>query len=358
LRILWFNWRDIKNPDAGGAEVLIHEIARRLAERGYVNTLFTSRFPNCANNERVDNIDIVREGGKYTVYEKARQFYDAHCEKCDIVIDSINTKPFLTPKFVKSKPIIALFYQLAREFWFFETHFPINLIGYHILEKRWLNYYREIPTVTISNSSMQDLLAIGFKKIFMITLGLQFTPLTQVSEKERSPTLIFVGRLKKAKCPDHALQAFCIIKKTIPEAKMWIIGDGYMKKELEQLNVKDAVFYGRVTNELKYNLLSKAHLTLVPGIREGWGLVVTESNAMGTPVVAYKVPGLRDSVVDGETGLLVAENSPRSLANSALKLLENKDLLNRYSINALASSKNYNWNDTANEFERIVKTIA
>ncbi len=42
MDILWFNWRDIRNPEAGGAEVYTHEIAKRLAEKGYSITLFTS----------------------------------------------------------------------------------------------------------------------------------------------------------------------------------------------------------------------------------------------------------------------------------------------------------------------------
>lgn len=357
LRILWFNWRDIMNPNAGGAEVLVHEVMRRLADKGYQNTLFTSTFPNCAGQEQIENLNIIRDGGTYTVYEKARKFYYAHSEEFDIVIDCINTKPFLTPKYVKTKPIIALFHQLAREFWFFETHFPINLIGYYFLERKWLNYYKDIPTVTVSESSRRDLLDIGFKKIFMITLGLSPTPLTRVPKKEEIPTIIFVGRLKKAKRPDHALHAFSTIKKNIPEAKMWIVGDGYMRSELEKLKINDVIFFGRVTNELKYELLSKAHLTLVPGVREGWGLVVTESNAMGTPVVAYNIPGLRDSVVDGQTGVLAAENSPLSLAKSAISLLSNKDLLFQYCTNALTFSKNFSWANTSNQFDRIIKDV-
>ncbi len=356
MRILWFNWRDIKNPDAGGAEVLIHEVILRLANKGHENTLFASKFPNCLNYEKVDSTETIRDGGKYTVYGKARKFYHANSEKYDVVIDSINTKPFLTPKFVKTKPIIALFYQLAREFWFYETRFPINIIGYYFLERKWLSYYRNTPTITISDSSKHDLSEIGFKKIFMIPMGINVTPLTQVPEKEEVPTVIFVGRLKKAKRPDHALQAFSIIKKSIPEARMWVVGDGYMRNKLEMMNIKDVVFYGRVTNELKYSLMSKAHLSLVPGVREGWGLVVTESNAMGTPVVAYNVPGLRDSV-DNKTGILVNENTPLSLANSAIFLLENKDLLNQYSANALAFSKNFSWANTGNEFDRIIKDV-
>ena len=79
------------------------------------------------------------------------------------------------------------------------------------------------------------------------------------------------------------------------------------------MNIKDVVFYGHIKDEVKYDLLRKAHLLLVPSVREGWGLVVTEANAMGTPVIAYDSPGLRDSVVDQKTGILVKDKSPQNL---------------------------------------------
>lgn len=358
MRILWFNWRDIKNPEAGGAEVFTNEIMTRLARKGHHLTLFTSEFPNCHKKEEIGEVEIFRDGGKYTVYKKAKQYYQSYRESYDLIIDEINTRPFLTPKFVKDKPILAIFHQLAKEFWFYETRFPLNYLGYYYLERKWLSYYKEIPTVTISNSSKQDLINLGFRKILVVPIGLNVSPLPEVRKKELSPILVFLGRLKKAKLPDHALQAFNLIKKEISDSKMWVIGDGYMRKDLQKSNIKDVVFYGFVKNDLKYELLSRAHIVIVPGVREGWGLVVTESNSMGTPAVAYDVPGLRDSVVDGETGLIVKENSPRGLADSVIFLLKNRDILNNLSKNAIAFSSRFKWDITAEKFDKIIRDIA
>ena len=72
---------------------------------------------------------IVRDGGRYLVYLKAKPFYQRHRDEFDVVIDEINTRPFMTPKYVERKKIIALIHQLAREFWFYETRFPINYLG-------------------------------------------------------------------------------------------------------------------------------------------------------------------------------------------------------------------------------------
>jgi glycosyltransferase involved in cell wall biosynthesis len=357
LRILWFNWRDIKNPDAGGAEVFTHEVMSRLAKKGYDMTLFTSRVSNLSQEEKIDGVKIVRRGGKTTVYSKAKEFYNRNRGNYDFIIDEINTRPFLTPTFVKGKPILAVFHQLAREFWFYETFFPLNFIGYYYLEKRWLSYYRNIPTVTVSNSSKEDLQALGFTSILLVPQGLSVTPLSKVPEKESNPTIAFLGRLKKAKLPHHAIHAFDLIKKEIPNSKMWIIGDGYMSEKLKKLNISDVFFYGHIKDQLKFKMLGRAHIVLVPAIREGWGLVVTESNAMGTPAIAYNVPGLRDSVINKGTGVLVEENYPRELASSAIALLQDNALLAKYSNDALTFSRQFSWDNTASAFENIIRHI-
>jgi glycosyltransferase involved in cell wall biosynthesis len=354
MRILWFNWRDILNPEAGGAEVYTHEVMKRLAKRGYEMTLFTSRFKNCQLNENIDGVDIIREGNKYTVYKKGKDYLKAYNEHYDLMIDEINTRPFFIPKFVRKKKVIVLIHQLAREYWFYETKFPLNYIGYYYLEKKWLSNYKDVMTLTVSNSTKIDLEELHFKKIFFVPGGLNVTPLSNVKQKEGTPTVVFIGRLKKAKLPHHALQAFSIIKHEIQDAKMWIIGDGYLRKKLESLKMKDVAFFGHISNEKKYELLSRAHLILVPAVREGWGLVVTEANAMGTPAIGYDVHGLRDSIRHGETGISIKEKSPEAMAQQAISLLGDLERLSKYSRNALEFSQQFSWDKTVNLFEKVL----
>jgi glycosyltransferase involved in cell wall biosynthesis len=358
VRILWLNWRDINNPEAGGAEVLTHEVMLRLVKKGYEMTLFTSHFLNAQKNENIEGINIIRDGGRYSVYSKAARYCRKYAKSYDIVIDEINVKPFLTPKFLKreKKPIIALIHQISPEQFLLELPFPISYIGYYYLEKKWLSYYKDILTLTVSNSTKEDLERLGFRRVALIPEGLSINPLQDVPRKESAPTIVFIGRLKRHKLPDHAILAFSSIKRQIDNAQLWIIGDGYMRKELEKkFNIENVTFYGRVSSELKYRLLSKAHLVLVPAIREGWGLVVTESNAVGTPAIAYNVPGLRDSVKNGETGILVKENSPDQLAQAAVSLLNDRELLAKYSSNALDFSRQFTWDHTANSFDKIIR---
>jgi glycosyltransferase involved in cell wall biosynthesis len=358
MKILWFNWRDIKNPEAGGAEVLTHEIASRLVNsRNNQVTLFTSRYPNAAASENLNGVSIIRQGGRFSVYSKAKQYYRRNKNNFDLIIDEINVKPFLTPRFVKDeRPILALIHQISPEQFMLELPFPLNFLGRYYLEKKWLSYYKEILTVTVSNSTWIDLKRLGFKRVHIIPEGLSVIPLGKPAQKESSPTLVFIGRLKRHKLPDHAIRAYSLIKEDIPEARLWVIGDGYMRKELEsKFDTKGVTFFGHVSSESKYKLLSRAHLVLLPAIREGWALVVTEANAMGTPVVGYNVSGLRDSVKHMETGVLVEDNSPAGLASGAIDLLKNRKLLEKYSYNSLLYSKQFSWVISTEVFENSIR---
>jgi glycosyltransferase involved in cell wall biosynthesis len=357
LKILWYNWRDIKHPDGGGAEVYTHEVASRLQNKGHDVTLFVSDIPSKKKMETIHEVKVIRDGGKFSVYRKAKEHYKNNMDKYDIIIDEINGRPFLTPTFVKNKTIIALFHQSIKEEWFYETSFPLNYVCYYYLEKKWMSYYKDVPTITVSNSSKVDLInSYGIKNVEIAPIGINIKPLSNIAKKETDPTIIFIGRLKRHKLPDHAIQAFNLINQKIPNAKLKVIGNGYLfesiKKKYTNSNIE---FCGKLENETKYEILKKAHLVLVPSVREGWGLVVTESNAMGTPVIAYDVAGLRDSVINNKTGLLTPVNNPENLANLSINLLNNFNKLEFLSLNALEYARNFNWDITAEIFDRIIK---
>jgi len=355
LSILFLNWRDIKNPEAGGAEIYTHEIAKRLVERGHLVTLFTSRFKNCKKKENIDGINIVRLYGKYLLYWKVRKYYNENRHKFDIIVDEINTIPFFTPKFAKREKIIALIHQLAREAWFYETPFPINLFGYYFIEYRWLKNYIDIPTITVSKSTENDLKSLGFQKIFIVYNGLNVKPLDKVPQKSEKPLIVYVGRMKKVKKPQDVIAAFKIIKKRIKNATLWMIGNGYLRKKLE-VKAQDVTFFGYLSKEIKDKLVRKAWVIAVPGVREGWGQVVTDANALGVPAVGYDIPGLRDSIKNGYNGFLV-KNNPKALANGIIRILINNKLRKKLSENAIKWAKRFSWDNSARRFEKIIKDL-
>ena len=189
------------------------EVAKRLAASGHEITLFTSSYSDC--RETVDGVKIVRSGGKFRFTRQAKRFYAERFryEGFDLIIDEINTVPFFAPNFMKNgEKVLALIHQLAREYWFYETPFPVNYLGYHFLENRWLRQYIRIPTITVSESTRSDLVNLGFTNISVVPEGLNFLPLKTLPEKESIPIVVFSGRLKRAKRPDHVIKAFKIVK--------------------------------------------------------------------------------------------------------------------------------------------------
>lgn len=358
LKILWFNWRCWLNPEMGGAEVFTREVARRWAEIGHQVTLFTSEFSNCEREEILEGVRVVRSGGKYSVYCRARKYYRERFseEGYDVVVDEINTRPFFTLKFVKRcEKVIALIHQLAREYWFYETPFPASYFGYYFLEDRWLRNYLYIPTVTVSESTQQDLSNLGFKRVFLVPEGLAFEPLSKIPEKEEYPVVVYVGRLKRAKRPDHAVRAFRIVKDKVPDSELWVLGNGSLKKDLKRIACEDVRFFGCLCDAERRERVRRSWVLVNPSVREGWGLNVVEANALGTPCVAYDVAGLRDSISHYETGLLAEAGNVEALADKIVMVLNDDSIRNKLSKNALNHSRKFSWDNTAEEFIKVLK---
>jgi glycosyltransferase involved in cell wall biosynthesis len=362
MKILIFNWRDIKNPLAGGAEVLTHQVAKRWVCKGHEVVLFSSFFKGAKKQEVIEGVKIIRAGNRISVYWQAYRYYKRFFKgQFDVVIDEINTIPFFTSFYIK-EPVICHINQLAKEVWFYESHLPLSLLGY-LAEPLILKLYKKNIVITISQSTKEDLLKLGFeeKKIFIIPMGIDFEPFGDVVEKEKEPTLIYVGRLKKSKRVHHIIKAFKIVKEKIPTVKLWIVGDGDFKykKVLYQMakGLNNIEFYCALGDGDKLELMRKAHALIVTSIREGWGLVVTEANACGTPAVVYDVPGLRDSTKDKVTGLLCKENNPHALSNVILELLNNKKLREDLARNALKFSSKFGWDRTAEESLKFLEEV-
>jgi glycosyltransferase involved in cell wall biosynthesis len=164
--------------------------------------------------------------------------------------------------------------------------------------------------------------------------------------------------LVRSKLPDHAIAAFRQVKAVLPSSELWILGDGYLKPRLQRECPNGVTFFGRVSNEEKFDLLRRAHVLLAPSVREGWGISVIEANAMGTPAVGYDVSGLRDSIVHGVTGLLVRPRDPESLADAAQRVLINTPLAERFSNSAIKWSQKFSWAVAAKEFQTLLESTA
>jgi glycosyltransferase involved in cell wall biosynthesis/O-antigen/teichoic acid export membrane protein len=350
LRVLFLNWRDVRNPDAGGAETFTHEVARRWVESGHEVSLLTSGFPDAPRVETIDGVRIRRIGRLRTGSFHARAQRElSRLSGFDVVIDEINTIPFFTPLWKGRLPtVIALIHQLAGDVWEAEVPRPFAALGRR-LEPHALRLYREVPVVTVSDSTREDLLRLGLKDVVVVPNGRDQAPEFNGLPKEASPTFLFVGRLAANKRPDHAVRAFEVIRNDLADARLWIVGRGPLEQELRQTLPAGAEMLGYLPREELYERMARAHCLLVPSVREGWGLVVIEANSVGTPAVGYDVPGIRDSIRSRETGLLAAAGDHGALGRQALEVLRDEAEFMVLCRQAIRWSANFTWQATADQ---------
>ncbi len=356
MKILILNWRDIRNPEWGGAEIFTHEIAKRLAANGHEVIAFASAFAGAAREEIVDGYRVVRRGNKHTVYLHAAIWYLLRRGgKFDLVIDEVNGIPFFTPLYVFGKRMFVVFHVVER-IWFLEFPWPVSLFLFHF-EKFTLSLYRKTPTVTISESTKKELEAAGIEKIGIVRLGINSRPIQRPAKKQPG-LFVFVGRLKRAKRAGHCILAMEIFAKKFPRAMLKIIGTGdeAVVAGLRQMICEKGLegnvqMLGYVPENEKAGIVASAQAILVPSVREGWGLIVTEANAAGTPAIGYDVNGLRDSIKDGVNGFIVPDGSPKGLAQAMEKAGRQG---RRLALLSLESSRAYSWDECAASFEKFI----
>jgi glycosyltransferase involved in cell wall biosynthesis len=365
MNILIFNWQDVANPLAGGAEVHMQEIFSRIAGMGHTVTLFCSSFPGASPDDSINGIHVQREGGRYLFNFRVPWKYLTHFRRqhFDAVIDDMNKIPFYTPLYVR-RPLVVIVHHLFGKSIFLESPFLVALYVY-IAEKigYWLCKIKNIPMVVVSPSTQQELLSMGFspERISIVQNCVDHSVHTP-NELERSstPLISYFGRLKKYKSIDHVLYAFCEVIKEIPETKLLIIGEGDYRATLEKLTKKLSIessvqFTGFVDEQTKVSLLRKSWFVVNPSSKEGWGLTVIEANACGTPVIASNVPGLRDAIQDNVTGLLYEYGNVVHLKEQMLLLLRDSSLRRSLASAAHQWSLTFDWSASAKKMIEVIQ---
>lgn len=348
MRVLILAWKDLAHPAAGGAEVFTGEVARELVRRGHSVTIFAAAVPERPARETVDGVTVVRAGGRMTVYRAARRFWSMEADSFDLVVDEINTRPFLTPRWLRDRPLVALIFQLAREVWFTEVPLPLATLGRYVLEPWWLRAYRHVPALTISESSAASLRQHhGWTDVTVVPVGLEPMVKPDVPKEER-PTVVFLGRLVGMKRPRDAIEAFGRLRSVHPEAQLWMIGTGRLEETLRATAPPGVELLGRVSSEERAERLARAHVLVATSLREGWGLNVSEAGACGTPSIGYAVPGLVDSIA--AAGGHVVEPSPDALGQALVRFFRGELAL---SPRAGTST----WPEVADAVERRIREI-
>jgi glycosyltransferase involved in cell wall biosynthesis len=374
--IIFVSWRDIEAPKKGGAEVYTHEMLKRVDHSKYRIIHISPEFENSKKEKVIENIQYLRMGkNAISVIFEAEKFYKNNKENIDYVVDQCNTHRFFTRLWVPAHKRIFFIHQFTREIWYLNSKVPVSTIGYYT-ETPFLRLSRNDYTITVSESTKKDLLAVGFdpEKVFILPEGIDFVHWDRESflEKEQVPTFIYVGRFVNYKGIDDTVKAFSEIKLRYSDARLWIVGkknqqyiDDVLKPLLEEKKLSygdekdnhDIVFFGFVSEEKKLELMSRAHALIFPSQREGWGLIITEAAAVGTPSIGYNSPGIVDAVDFGHAGYLCSNNNVENIVKHMEDIIADKKGYEEMREKAYEFSLKFHWGNTATAFNNFMEMI-
>lgn len=357
MRLLVVNWQDRENPQAGGAEIHLHEIFGRLAGRGHQVTLLCGGWPGCPPRVTLDGIEVVRVGTRYTFPFLARRAWRRTLAPrgYDAIVEDINKVPLFTPRWGRT-PVVGVVPHLFGGTAFQELPAPLAALVW-LAERPIPRAYRRVPFEVISRSTADDLVARGIPRdqVEVIYCGIDsaaYTPLA--GTRSPHPLFAYVGRLKRYKRVDLIIQAFARLSH--PAARLEIAGAGDHRESLERLarslDLGARVrFLGRIGEEEKVTLLRRAWALAFTSPKEGWGITNLEAAACGTPVVASNSPGINESVRHGETGFLVPHGDVEALAAAMGRLVAAPELVESLGAAGRRFAEHFTWERSAIETE-------
>jgi glycosyltransferase involved in cell wall biosynthesis len=363
VRILLVNWQDRENPQAGGAEIHLHEIFGRLAAKGHEVRLLCGGWPGCPPRAELDGIQVYRVGTRHTFPFLARGYYAKALNGwADILVEDINKVPLYTPRW-GARAMVALVPHLFGSTAFQELAAPLAAAVW-TAERPLGRAYRHVPFEAISESTADDLVGRGIPRpsIAVIYPGIDtvaYTP--NAAERSATPVFSYLGRLKKYKGVHLCIQAFAAMN--VPNAVLEIAGAGDYRPALEllarSLDLGDRVrFLGRISEAEKLSLLRRSWALVFASPKEGWGITNLEAAACGTPVVASNSPGIRESVRDGHTGFLVPHGDSQAMGAAMRRLAASPELVATLGAQAHEFAKDFTWENAADQTEAHLLRIA
>lgn len=355
LKILVVNWRDIKNPEAGGAEVHLHEIFGRIARGEDDVTVVTHAFAGAPQSETIDAIRVLRTGHKFDFNFRVRPFVRKLLarERFDVIVEDLNKLPFFLNS-LKGPPTCAILHHFFGDSIWKETN-PV--FASYVGAGEWLvrTLYRKLPFNVVSESTAGELVDAGFSpenvSIVHNAVDHQLYSVDGAVPKVHGQ-IVYLGRVKKYKGIEFILRALPAVRERIPSATLVVVGGGDDHARLQKITLDLGLeahvsFTGMVDTDEKIRILRESEVMVTPSPKEGWGVTTIEANACGTPVIASNVHGLRDAIRDGDTGILFPYGDVAALSQALIRVLGDDVFRDELRTNAIPWAARFRWDDSA-----------
>lgn len=367
MKILFMVTRDWKNPGASGGDIQPWEYGRYLASAGHSVTFLTSGFPGAAQEEMVDGIKVVRLGRVLTLWLRTFLYYARRCRgKYDLVVEEGfggSRIPRLAPLYVK-EPIITEWHQVHQAL--FEAQYPKFMVPFLNLLERSVGYLHRNTLVRAGTIEWQEAFpSIGFRKenIFVLPVSIREDLLGGTAPGQAvEPKIVWLGKFRRYKCPHHVVLAMKEVLGQVPGARLILAGrhddekyEEELRRHIEEQGIGANVeFQFNISEDQKKSLLTGCRAMVLPSSVEGFGIVVLEANACGTPVVASS--GVPPSVVqEGNNGLRYPFGDVTALAQALVRVLQDDELYSKLSANSAAFAKQFAWHKVGSQYEEILQ---
>lgn len=366
-KILIVSYRDLRHPEMGGAEVIIHEIYRRLHAAGHPVTFLTGSFPGAGPRDEIDGMEVIRTGNVWNFNFAAPLYYRNRLRSrgYDVIVEDLNKLPFYMPLVAGDTPVLVNIPHLFGTTVFQQAAAPIGLYVW-AQEQTIPGIYRRSHFQVLSDSTHDDLLKRGIPRdrLHVIRSGIDhgyYVP-PQRGDTVPGPVILYLGRLKKYKCIEFPIEVLGELAARIPGVEYWIVGEGDYREELERIAAERGVaarvkFLGFKEGAEKLEILHRTRVLVYTSPKEGWGLSVIEGNACGVPCVASHSPGLRESVRDGETGYLVPHGDLPALRDRLARLLTDDLHWREMSARGLSWAARFSWEHMAEETLELIERV-
>ena len=343
-------WRDLDDPEAGGSELHADEIMKRWAAAGLKIDSWTSAVPGRAPRIERNGYTVHRSGGRYAIFLRVmmRGMFSRRSQRPDAVVEIWNGMPFLSPLWHRGRRLV-LIHHVHGEMWQMTLPGLLGRFGWAIEHRIAPPLYRRSVISTLSTSSRQEIEErLRLRNVSVVPPGISpfFKPGLERSE---APLVVAVGRLVPVKRFDLLIRHFVAVRQVIASARFVIVGEGYLRTELEELirefGAQEWISLpGRISDDELLELYQRSWLVSSSSLREGWGMSLTEAAACGTPSVAVDIAGHRDAVKNGTSGLLVPEDQ---IASVICEVLLDQARLAELRLGAVAYAGSLTWDFAA-----------
>jgi glycosyltransferase involved in cell wall biosynthesis len=348
MRIAFLSWRDLANDLAGGSEIFIDRLAVELMGMGHEVAHL------CGGPVAERPYPVIDLGGTFAQYARAPLAHHRTVRDWDLLVDTENGLPYFSPLW-RRKPILALVHHVHRDQWDQRFSPALAAVGRFTEARIMPLAYRGVPFVANSPSTASALEGIGVDPglISIVHPGVDPPAVTGVGRSEE-PLFVCAGRLMPHKRVDLLLRAWDRVQPVVG-GRLVVIGDGPERSSLEAVAGIGVEFVGRVDEKEKWLLLGQAWGLVHTAQHEGWGIVITEAALVGTPSIGFDVPGVRDAIVDGETGILV--DSEGDLVRRWIELATDRGQRERLSGEARRHGSLFAWNHVARDFAAVADAV-